>query len=80
MSLDTPREGAGERGARQGGPREGGLGPEAEAQPHINQHNHFFHFDGEGSTLSTQPSINVRQTATKQTCSCWTVGLERLER
>ncbi|XP_046889947.1 autocrine motility factor receptor a [Hypomesus transpacificus] len=58
MSLDTPREGAGERGARQGGPREGGLGPEAEAQPHINQHNHFFHFDG-SRIASWLPSFSV---------------------
>ncbi|XP_067091685.1 E3 ubiquitin-protein ligase AMFR isoform X2 [Osmerus mordax] len=57
MSLDA-REGAGERGARQGGPREDGLGPEAEAQPHINQHNHFFHFDG-SRIASWLPSFSV---------------------
>ncbi|XP_062316991.1 E3 ubiquitin-protein ligase AMFR-like isoform X2 [Osmerus eperlanus] len=57
MSLDA-REGAGERGARQGGPREDGLGPEAEARPHINQHNHFFHFDG-SRIASWLPSFSV---------------------
>lgn len=49
MSLNI-NEGGRARDDRQREPLEDnmGPGPGPEARPHINQHNHFFHFDGKG--------------------------------
>ncbi len=48
MSLNI-NEGGREREAGQREPLADNMaaGPGTEARPHINQHNHFFHFDGE---------------------------------
>ena len=48
MSLNISGDGGLARGQQQGAglPLENNLGPAADARPHLNQHNHFFHFDG----------------------------------
>lgn len=51
MSLNISGDGGPARGQQQGAglPLENNLGPggpAADARQHLNQHNHFFHFDG----------------------------------
>lgn len=51
LPLNISGDGAHARDPQQRGALEGNLapgGPAADARPHINQHNHFFHFDGKG--------------------------------
>lgn len=46
-SLNISGDGGQMRSQQQGGGLEDNIGPAApDARPHINQHNHFFHFDG----------------------------------
>lgn len=61
MSLNI-NEAAGEgREERQREPLDENMGPVpgVEARPHINQHNHFFHFDGEAPTLPRHVSFRL---------------------
>ncbi|KAM7423849.1 hypothetical protein PAMA_000286 [Pampus argenteus] len=60
-SLNISGDGAQTRGQQQGGGLEDNINPvgaAAEARPHINQHNHFFHFDG-SRIASWLPSFSV---------------------
>ncbi|XP_024260869.1 E3 ubiquitin-protein ligase AMFR [Oncorhynchus tshawytscha] len=63
MSLNISGDGGPARGQQQGAglPLENNLGPggpAADARPHLNQHNHFFHFDG-SRIASWLPSFSV---------------------
>ncbi|XP_062404560.1 E3 ubiquitin-protein ligase AMFR [Sardina pilchardus] len=61
LPLNISGEGGHARDAPQRGALEGNLapgGPAADARPHINQHNHFFHFDG-SRIASWLPSFSV---------------------
>uniref|UniRef100_A0A3P8XI32 E3 ubiquitin-protein ligase AMFR n=1 Tax=Esox lucius TaxID=8010 RepID=A0A3P8XI32_ESOLU len=63
MSLNITGDGGPARGQQQGAglPLEDNLGPggpAADARPHLNQHNHFFHFDG-SRIASWLPSFSV---------------------
>lgn len=62
LPLNISGEGAQARDAQQRGAMEGNLGapggPVADPRPHINQHNHFFHFDG-SRIASWLPSFSV---------------------
>ncbi|XP_028813490.1 E3 ubiquitin-protein ligase AMFR-like [Denticeps clupeoides] len=59
MSLNI-NDGGNERGERDQEPLADDMaaGPGAEARPHLNQHNHFFHFDG-SRIASWLPSFSV---------------------
>lgn len=57
-----------------GGGLEDNMGPAvppADARPHINQHNHFFHFDGQSTRHKTQTRIplDMRLCAKAPRCS-----------
>uniref|UniRef100_A0A8C7F3Z9 E3 ubiquitin-protein ligase AMFR n=1 Tax=Oncorhynchus kisutch TaxID=8019 RepID=A0A8C7F3Z9_ONCKI len=63
MSLNISGDGGPARGQQQGAglPLDNNLGPggpAADARPHLNQHNHFFHFDG-SRIASWLPSFSV---------------------
>uniref|UniRef100_A0A668AHV2 E3 ubiquitin-protein ligase AMFR n=1 Tax=Myripristis murdjan TaxID=586833 RepID=A0A668AHV2_9TELE len=61
MSLNINGEGGQAGGEQQGGGLEDNMGPGgavADVRPHINQHNHFFHFDG-SRIASWLPSFSV---------------------
>uniref|UniRef100_A0A4W5K510 E3 ubiquitin-protein ligase AMFR n=1 Tax=Hucho hucho TaxID=62062 RepID=A0A4W5K510_9TELE len=63
MSLNISGDGGPARGQQQGAglPLENNLGPggpATDARPHLNQHNHFFHFDG-SRIASWLPSFSV---------------------
>uniref|UniRef100_A0A4W5NA17 E3 ubiquitin-protein ligase AMFR n=1 Tax=Hucho hucho TaxID=62062 RepID=A0A4W5NA17_9TELE len=62
MSLNISEGAGGEREERQREPmledNMGNGGPGPEARPHLNQHNHFFHFDG-SRIASWLPSFSV---------------------
>uniref|UniRef100_A0A673BTP1 E3 ubiquitin-protein ligase AMFR n=1 Tax=Sphaeramia orbicularis TaxID=375764 RepID=A0A673BTP1_9TELE len=60
-SLNINGDGGQARSQQQGAGLEdnmGAVGPAADARPHINQHNHFFHFDG-SRIASWLPSFSV---------------------
>ncbi|XP_034415147.1 E3 ubiquitin-protein ligase AMFR-like isoform X2 [Cyclopterus lumpus] len=60
-SLNINADGGQARGQQQGGGLEENIGPAGaapDAIPHINQHNHFFHFDG-SRIASWLPSFSV---------------------
>ncbi|XP_017274307.1 E3 ubiquitin-protein ligase AMFR isoform X2 [Kryptolebias marmoratus] len=60
-SLNINGDGVQVRGQQQGGGLEDNIGPVGaapDARPHINQHNHFFHFDG-SRIASWLPSFSV---------------------
>ncbi|KAF1393047.1 hypothetical protein PFLUV_G00034350 [Perca fluviatilis] len=60
-SLNINGDGGQARGPQQGGGLEDNIGPVGaapDARPHINQHNHFFHFDG-SRIASWLPSFSV---------------------
>uniref|UniRef100_A0A665SYW8 E3 ubiquitin-protein ligase AMFR n=1 Tax=Echeneis naucrates TaxID=173247 RepID=A0A665SYW8_ECHNA len=60
-SLNINGDGGQTRGQQQGGGLEENIGPVGappDARPHINQHNHFFHFDG-SRIASWLPSFSV---------------------
>ncbi|XP_013859993.1 E3 ubiquitin-protein ligase AMFR isoform X2 [Austrofundulus limnaeus] len=60
-SLNINGDGVQVRGQQQGGGLEDNIGPAGaapDARPHINQHNHFFHFDG-SRIASWLPSFSV---------------------
>lgn len=67
-SLNINGDGGQARNQQQGGGLEDNIGPvgaAADARPHINQHNHFFHFDGESvghkSEEESGCGVTVRQ-------------------
>ncbi|XP_072236404.1 E3 ubiquitin-protein ligase AMFR-like isoform X1 [Leuresthes tenuis] len=63
-SLNITGEGSQVRSQQQGGGLEDNIGPVGavpDARPHINQHNHFFHFDG-------KPVFEVRSDSTLMDC------------
>lgn len=64
LPLNISGEGAHARDPQQRGALEGNLapgGPAADARPHINQHNHFFHFDGKGPCWIFDVSLDSRR-------------------
>ncbi|XP_040893492.1 autocrine motility factor receptor a [Toxotes jaculatrix] len=65
MSLNIGEEGEGhaERETREAVPDNMAAGPGADARPHLNQLNHFFHFDG-SRIASWLPSFSVEVMAT----------------
>lgn len=64
-SLNINGDGGQARSQQQGGGLEENMGPvggAADPRPHINQHNHFFHFDGKSSRhkFKNEPACGVR--------------------
>lgn len=54
-SLNISGDGGQVRGQEQGGEDNiGAVGAAADARPHSNQHNHFFHFDGKSERGDVQ--------------------------
>uniref|UniRef100_A0A3B4YBW0 Autocrine motility factor receptor a n=1 Tax=Seriola lalandi dorsalis TaxID=1841481 RepID=A0A3B4YBW0_SERLL len=59
LNIGDGGEGRVEREIREAAPDNVAPGPAADARPHLNQLNHFFHFDGEtGSGTSLKPLVD----------------------